>query len=252
MVQAPKATTVDDGQFAATRWTIVRAAGDSQIASNHAGAALSELCHIYWRPLYLYLRREGFGLEDAQDLTQGFFAELIRDRSYRRADRQKGRFRSFLLGALKHFVANSRESAQRQKRGGGLIRELFDDRIVSELEAQVQSTQQWSASTLFDREWAAALLHQTLDRLAQECALAGKSPLFEELRAHLAGTNDEGVAYDEISRRLQRSAVTLRSDMGRLRTRYRALLREEVRGTVTELAEVDDELRYLCQVIAQS
>ena len=241
-----------DGEFAATRWTVVRAAGDSQIDSTHAGAALAELCRIYWRPLYLFVRREGYGSEDAQDLTQGFFAELIRDRSYRRADRQKGRFRSFLLGALKHFVANSRESAGRQKRGGGFIRELFDSRVVSELEAQVQTSQRWDASALFDREWAAALLRQTLERLGQECALAGKTPLFEELRAYLAGTSDEGVSYDEISRRLQRNAVTLRSDMGRLRARYRAILREEVRGTVTDLAEVDDELRYLCQVIAQS
>ena len=105
-------------QFVSTRWTVVLAAGDSRLSSDRVLDALSELCRIYWRPLYLFLRREGISAEDAQDLTQGFFAELIRDRSYLRADREKGRFRSFLLGALKHFVADARDRERAQKRGG--------------------------------------------------------------------------------------------------------------------------------------
>src|SRR5450432_3165480 len=243
---------MQDGQFVSTRWTVVLAAGNSQLPSARAGEALSELCRIYWRPLYLFLRRENIGPEDAQDLTQGFFAELIRDRSYRRADREKGRFRSFLLGALKHFVADARDGEQTQKRGGGKIRELFDESTIAEVEAQLRTAGNWSASTLFDREWAAALVHQTFDRLAQECDIAGKKALFDGLRPYLAGGGDEAIPYDEISHRLHRSAVTLRSDVGRLRTRYRTILREEVRGTVIEPGEVDDELRYLCQVLAQA
>ncbi len=177
---------------------------------------------------------------------------LIRDRSYRRADREKGRFRSFLLGALKHFVADARDGRMAQKRGGGKIHELFDEYAVAEVEAQVQSGVNWTASALFDREWAAALLRQTLDRLAQESALAGRTVLFDALRPFLAGAGDATIPYEKLSQQLHRSAVTLRSDVNRLRTRYRAILREEVRGTVLEPEEVDDELRYLFQVIAQT
>lgn len=244
--------TQNDGQFVATRWTVVLAAGDSQLSTGHAWEALSELCRIYWRPLYLFLRHQGSGAEDAQDLTQAFFAKLIRDRTYRRADRERGRFRSFLLAALKHFVADARDSSQAQKRGGGQIRELFDDGAIAEVEAQLQTPGRWSASVLYDREWAAALLRQTLDRLAQECALAGRTPLFEALRPYLAGAGDETIPYQELTERLHRNPVTLRSDVARLRTRYRTILREEVRGTVLAPDDVDDELRYLWQVIAQT
>jgi len=241
-----------DGYFVSTRWTMVIRAGDSQQPSAAAGQALSDLCRIYWRPLYLFLRREGIGSEDAQALTQGFFVMLIRDRTYRRADREKGRFRSFLLGALKHFVADARDVAQAQKRGGGKVHELFDQTAITEVEAQLHGAERWSSSALFDREWAAALLRQTLDRLAQECAIAGKAGLFQGLRDYLAGTKDEAIPYEEISQRLHRNATTLRSDVGRLRTRYRAILREEVSGTVTEPGEVEAELRYLFQVLAHT
>ena len=116
----------------------------------------------------------------------------------------------------------------------------------------METAEKWSATALYDREWAAALLRQTLDRLAQESALAGRAALFDALRAYLAGTSDEAIPYEQLSQRLHRNAATLRSDVARLRTRYRAILREEVRGTVVEPGEVDDELRYLWQVIAQT
>src|SRR4030095_4638271 len=112
-------TTTRDSSFASTRWTVVRQAADSQTASQHALSALSELCQVYWRPVYVFLRRQGIAEHDAQDLTQGFFAELIDSRSYTRADPTKGRFRSFLLGTLKHFVAHTRDHDRAQKRGGG-------------------------------------------------------------------------------------------------------------------------------------
>ena len=238
-----------DGQFASTRWTVVLDAGASAVSPARALDALSELCRIYWRPLYLFLRREGIRTEDAQDLTQGFFAELIRDRAHLRADREKGRFRSFLLGALKHFVADARDREQAQKRGGGKIREPFDEATISEAENQVARNERWQADRVYDREWAETLLRQALARLAQECAFAGKAPLFEALKSHLSPDGEEAVPYDELSARVRRPAATLRKDAERLRARYGEILREEVCGTVTDPAEVDEELRYLCQTL---
>jgi DNA-directed RNA polymerase specialized sigma24 family protein len=243
-------TTNRDGSFASTSWTVVFEAARSQASSSQALSALSELCALYWRPLYLFLRREGFNSDDAQDLTQGFFAHLIETRAYTRAQPAKGRFRSFLLGALKHFVAHARDRDRAKKRGGGTICLPITDATIVEVEAQTNYVETWSADHVYEREWAAALLRRALDRLGQECALAGKSALFDCLKFHLSGTNETAVAYEEVSGRLGRPTATLRSDVARLRARYRAILREEVCGTVEEASQVDDELRYLCQVMA--
>jgi len=238
-----------DGQFASTRWTVVLDAGASAVSSARALDALSELCRIYWRPLYLFLRREGISAEDAQDLTQGFFAELIRDRSYLRADRERGRFRSFLLGGLKHFVADARDREQAQKRGGGKIREVFDETAIDEAERQVARNERWGAHLVYDHEWAETLLRQAFDRLAQERAFVGKAALFEALKSHLSPSLEEAVPYQELSARLQRPAPTLRKEVERLRARYGEILREEIGGTVSHPAEVDEELRYLCHAL---
>jgi DNA-directed RNA polymerase specialized sigma24 family protein len=238
--------------FASTRWTVVLEAGESRAASAQALSALSELCQIYWRPLYSFLRKQGFGPDDAQDLTQGFFADLIENRSYARADPDKGRFRSFLLGALKHFVADVRDRGRALKRGGGTALENLDNKAVAEAEAQIARARKWQPDDIYDREWAASLLRQTLGRLAQECALAGRSELFVYLKPYLAATEESAIPYEEMARLLHRPVPTLRSDLARLRARYRAVLREEVSGTVLEPAEVDDELRYFCHVLAAS
>ena len=241
-----------DGLFASTRWTMVLKAGDSAAASGQSLNALSELCQIYWRPLYLFLRREGHRPDDAQDLTQGFFADLIESRAYARADRNKGRFRSFLLGALKHFVADARDRDRAQKRGGGIIPEQLDDKAIAEVEAQVGRAARWNSDQVYDREWASALLRLTLGRLEQECRLAGKAELFAYLKPYLSVTEDTAIPYEETSQRLRRPVTTLRSDVARLRARYRAVLREEVRGTVIEDSEIDDELRHLCRVLVEA
>src|SRR5882724_10918362 len=149
-----------DELFASTRWTMVLGASDSATASADAVSALSELCQIYWRPLYAFLRKQGYGPEDAQDLAQGFFADLIKTRTYARADREKGRFRSFLLGALKHFIADRRDRDRAQKRGGGIIPEELDDKTIAEVEAQVGRMAKWNSDQVYDREWAAALLNR--------------------------------------------------------------------------------------------
>jgi DNA-directed RNA polymerase specialized sigma24 family protein len=239
-----------DELFTSTRWTVVLEAGDSATASAHAFSALSELCQIYWRPLYAFLRRQGYGPEDAQDLTQGFFADLIETRAYTRADREKGRFRSFLLGALKHFIADARDRGQALKRGGGMIPVKLDDKAIAEAEAQIARATKWQADDVYDREWAASLLRQALGRLAQECTLAGKAELFSYLKPYLAATEESTIPYDEMAQRSHRPVTTLRSDVARLRRRYRVILREEVRGTLLQATEVDEELRHLCRALA--
>ena len=145
-------TTTRESAFASTRWTIVHQAADSQTASQHALSALTELCQIYWRPVYVFLCRQGVAQHDAQDLTQGFFADLIDSRAYARADPAKGRFRSFLLGALKHFVGHQRERDQAQKRGGGALPVQLDEQAIAEADMYAASYRKWGADGVFDRE----------------------------------------------------------------------------------------------------
>ena len=227
----------------------MRQAADSQTASQHALSALSELCQIYWRPVYVFLRRQSIPQHDAQDLTQGFFANLIESRAYTRADPMKGRFRSFLLGTLKHFLAHARDRDRAQKRGGGTVPVELDETAISEAEAYASGCTHWSAEGVFEREWAASLARQTLDRLAQEYELGGKAALFEALKSRLIAGEAAASPYEELANRLGRTAAHLRVDVTRLRARYRAILREEVSGTVVDPRDVDEELRYLRQAM---
>jgi hypothetical protein len=202
-------TRTRNESFNSTRWTLVLAAGDSDATPSQSLEALSELCRIYWRPIFLFLRRQGSNPDDAQDLTQGFFAHLIESRAYARADPD-----------------------------------------IAEADARAEASQAWSAERVYEREWAETLLRQVLDRLAEECALAGKDELFKQLNSHLSVSSEAAVPYEEMSLRLGRPITTLRSDVARLRSRYRAILREEVGGTVAKASEVDAELRHLCEVLA--
>jgi len=243
-------STVRDSLFGSTRWTLVRQAADSQTSSEHALVALSELCQIYWRPVYLFLRRQGIPQHDAQDLTQSFFADLIENRAYARADELKGRFRSFLLGTLKHFLAHARDRDRAQKRGGGVQQVHLDEAALLEAETYAAPNQNWSPDGVFEREWAASLLRPALDRLAQEYTVAGKDALFEALKVYLTGGPSAAVPYEEMAKRLGRAATTLRSDVARLRARYRAILREEVGSTVVDPGDIDEELRHLREAMA--
>ena len=239
-----------DSSFASTRWTVVRQAADSQTASQHALSALSELCQIYWRPVYVFLRRQGIPEHDAQDFTQGFFAELIDSRAYTRADPMKGKFRSFLLGTLKHFVAHVRDYDRAQKRGSGNMPVQLDDAALSEAETYASRCKDWSADGIFDREWAASVARQALDRLAQEYELGGKAALFEALKTRLTTGEAAAIPYEELANRLGRTAAHLRVEVTRLRARYGAILRDEVKGTVIHSSDVDEELRYLRQAMS--
>jgi RNA polymerase sigma factor (sigma-70 family) len=244
-------TSTRDSSFASTRWTVVRQAADSQTASQHALSALTELCQIYWRPVYVFLRRQGVAQHDAQDLTQGFFADLIESRAYARADPTKGRFRSFLLGTLRHFVAHARDRDHAQKRGGASVPVQLDEAAISEAETCASRSDHWSADGVFEREWAASLARQALDRLGQEYELGGKSALFEALKSRLTASEVAAIPYEELANRLGRTAAHLRVDVTRLRARYRAILREEVSSTVVDPRDVDEELRYLRQAMVR-
>jgi len=212
-------TSTRESSFASTRWTVVRQAADSQTVSQHALSALSELCQIYWRPVYVFLRRQGIPQHDAQDLAQGFFADLIESRAYTRADPMKGRFRSFLLGTLKHFVGHTRDHDRAQKRGAGAAPIELNEAAISEAEKYASCYNHRSSDRVFDREWAASLARQTLDRLAQEYELAGKSALFEALKSRLTAGEATNIPYEELANRLGRTAAHLRVDVARLRAR---------------------------------
>jgi len=227
--------------FATTHWTVVLAAG--QARSPQAASALEELCRTYWFPLYAYARRRGHTKEDAEDLTQAFFARLLERNSFAGLDAEKGKFRAFLLASLKHFLANERDKATTQKRGGGAP-PLSLDWQTADTQFQVAATNEPSPDKSFDREWALALLAKVIVRLQTECANEGKARLFEQLKQFLtAGTAEP--AQREIARALGMEEGAVRVAIHRLRKRYRQLLRDEIAHTLADPAMVDEEMRAL-------
>jgi RNA polymerase sigma factor (sigma-70 family) len=229
------------GQFQTTHWSTVITAGPND--SEAASAAMARLCQTYWQPLFLYIRRLGHGPEDAQDLTQEFFARLLAKDYLKAVDRAKGKFRSFLLTAVKRFLANEWDRANRQKRGGGmevlsLESEDFGGRHPGGL------VDDRTPDKVFEQRWAAVLLEQVFTRLAVEMAADGKENLFQELRGFLTGGTD-GNSYPEMARRLEMSEGTVRVNVHRLRQRYRQLLRLEIAHTVDSPEGIDDEIRCL-------
>jgi RNA polymerase sigma-70 factor (ECF subfamily) len=228
-------------QFASTRWSLVALAG--QRDAPESAEALASLCRLYWYPLYAYARRRLPTPEDAQDLTQAFFARLLEKEYLRQADPQRGRFRAFLLTAFNHFLAKERERAHAQKRGGGRS-PLALDFQKGEHRYQHEPNHTATAELLFERRWALTLLEQVLARLRDESAQAGKERLFEALKVTLTG---EEVArpYAELAAELGLSSEALKVTVHRLRRRYGELLRAEIAETVSSDAEVEDELRDL-------
>jgi RNA polymerase sigma-70 factor (ECF subfamily) len=233
---------------------MILAAGRSQASPEVARAALAQLCQIYWGPLYTFVRSRGYATHDAQDLTQSFFAYLIEHKIYARADRQKGKFRSFLLASLKNFLQHAYDREQTLKRGGSLDFLPLDDARAEAAESLFQthfvSAEPAGEERVFERSWAEALVGAGLERLAAEQKAEGKEKLFGKLRIFLAGSADPLPTYDDLAVRLSLPASTLRSQVSRLRARYREFLRAEVRRTVETDAEVDGELHELFQVLA--
>jgi RNA polymerase sigma-70 factor (ECF subfamily) len=230
--------------FATTHWTVVLAAGRS--SDPQARAALEELCRTYWFPLYAYVRRRGHSKEDAEDLTQAFFARFLEKNYLADLDSKRGRFRAFLLAALKHFLANEWDRSQRQKRGGD-VPHLSLDWQTADTQFQVAAANQQSPDAAFDREWATALLAKVIERLRAECASEGKTAHFDELKAFLTSGKRE-VSYPEAARALEMEETAVRVAVHRLRKRYRQLLRAEIANTLADPAQVDEELRALFSV----
>jgi len=222
------------GRFAATRWTIVLAAGHG--ASPQAGRALEELCRTYWYPLYAYVRRRGYESHEAEDLTQEFFARLLAQNYLADVDRERGKFRSFLLASLMHFLANEWDRAHAQKRGGGQVLVSLD----AETRYQREPVDEASADKLLDRAWAVALLDQVLARLEAE----SEPKQFAALKPFLTAGRD-AIPYAEVAGKLGTTEGAVKVAVHRLRKRYRALLREEIAHTVASPSEIDEEIRHL-------
>jgi RNA polymerase sigma factor (sigma-70 family) len=229
-------------RFATTRWSVVLAAsGGTSSAVVHE--ALTTLCEIYWYPLYAFLRSRGHRAEDAQDLTQAFFARLLEKQTIRSADPARGRFRSFLLVSLKNFTANERDRGRAEKRGGGEpIASLEIE--TAEGRFQLEPPTDETPERVFDRRWALTLLERVMLRLRAEMARRDHSPQFDALKAYLTGDQPQ-LTYAESASELGTSEGAVKVAVHRLRKRFRELVRDEIAQTVSSADEVEDELRHL-------
>lgn len=245
MNQANLSSQWKDHCFASTHWSVVLAAGQSASAGRQE--ALEQLCRAYWYPLYAFVRRQGYRPHDAQDLTQAFFERLLEKNYVGQANPGKGRFRSFLLGALKHFLADDWDKVRAQKRGGGQT--VFSlDAEKAEGRYYLEPADNHSPEKIYERGWVLIVLEEAARRLGQEYAAAAKAALFEELRRFEPGEPD-GLSYAEAAARLGMPENTLKSHVRRLRQRNRELVRAVIAETVATPAEVDEEIRHLLLVL---
>ena len=242
--------TLQEGgaSFATTHWSVVAQSALTDVPE--ASKALEQLCEMYWPPIYSFIRRRGYAPADAQDLTQSFFAFLLRTKAYARADRQQGRFRSFLLGSVKHFLSDNWDRDRAVKRGGDFEFVSLDQQTAETFYDPV-SADDSSAECLFDVRWAKTLTSSALNALRQELEAEGKTQLFEQLKTFLIGGSDLP-SYDEASTRTGLPAATVKTHVHRLRLRYREIVRREVARTVSTPHEIDGELHYLCRVLTQA
>ena len=231
--------------FVTTHWSVVLAAGHTD--STKARAALETLCRDYWYPLYAFVRRLGQGPEDAEDLVQAFFARCLEKNYLGAVDQAKGRFRSFLLVALKRFLANEWDKSRAQKRGGASP-VVSLDALTAEQRYALEPAEQLSADRLFERRWALTLLEKVLARLRAEQEAAGKRDAFEALKDVLAG--GRSTPYAVLAAKLEMSEGAIKVAVHRLRTRYRELLEEEIANTVSSREDVTEERRYLLSVLS--
>ena len=241
---APKLVPVD-ARFSTTRWSVVLSAGHRTAGGRDSFASL---CQASWFPLYAYVRRRGHTPEDAQDLTLAFFTRLMEMNWVASADQTKGRFRTFLLTAMKHFLADEWDRERAQKRGGG-IAPLALELATAEAQYAREPVDAETPEHIFERRWALTLLDQVLARLRSEYERDGKGALFEALHPTLVGERT-AQPYGELADSLDSSEAAIKSAVHRLRQRYRQLLREEITGTVGVPTDVDDELRHLFAILS--
>lgn len=231
-------------RFATTHWSMVLAAGGA--TSTQASAALAELCRTYWYPLYAFLRHRGYSVHDAQDLTQEFFVRLVERRKLAGVTRTGGRFRSYLLAAMRRFLVDEWRRGRARKRGSGQV--VLLDPEEAETRFRRESAESVTPERLFEQNWALAVLESVYEGLRREYEASGKAEWFEALKFCLTG--DRGKErYAVLAERLGVSQNTVKSSVHRLRRRYRDLLRDTVGCTVADPAEVEDEMRYLMRVL---
>lgn len=238
---SPGAPDAPRKYFATTRWTVVLTAGSATAPG--AGQALEELCSTYWFALYAFVRRQGHSKEDAEDLVQGFFARFFEKNYLDGVSSEKGKFRSFLLAALKHFLANEWDRAGRQKRGGHATH-LSLDWDEAHTRYQVDPADQLTPDKLYDRAWAVMLLERVLARLRQENLADGKLAVFDRLKPFLT-LGKGAIPYSEAAKELNLTEEAARVAVHRLRRRYRELLREEVAQTLSHPGQIEEEMRAL-------
>jgi len=236
-----------ESSFQATRWTQVVNARDP--TSPQGARALEELCRAYWYPLYAFVRRKGYAPQEAEDLTQGFFARFLEKRYLDDVAREKGKFRTFLLCALEHFLANEWDKSQRVKRGGGATLLPLETRGGEDRYAQ-EPTDRATPEEAFDRHWAESILARVLGRLRKDFEDSAAASRFDALKPFLLG-EPGGEAYAVVAERLRLSEQGVKSAVHRLRQRFRALFREEIAQTVATRAEIDEELRYLVRLMTR-
>ena len=231
--------------FETTRWSVVVAAGGDD--SSAARAALATLCETYWYPLYAYVRRRGTSPDDARDLTQGFLASLLERRDFEHLHQERGRFRAFLLASLQHFVANEAARHRAQKRGGDItfLPLAFDD---AEGRYRIEPEDSVTPETLYERRWALTVIDRVLADLRREWHAAGDEAEFDELKACLLGVNPAG-GYAAIAVRLGSSEGAVKTAVHRLRRSFQAALRKDIAETVSDPADVDDEIKYLVRAL---
>ena len=234
-------------RFATTRWTTVNAA--NRDSSADSATALAELCEIYWPPLYGYLRRRGYRPEDAQDLTQGFFARLLETQAIRSADPARGRFRAFLLTALKRHVINEYERSASARRGGRQVHLALDFEEAERM-YNLDRGDDDTPERVFDRKWAAIALDRTLGRLRDEYDQAGKGLLARTLMPYLTDTGDLPT-YRDAAATLGLTEGAVKVAVHRLRQRYGAILRLEIADTVLDRQEVEAEMRELLRAVSR-
>lgn len=232
------------GQFSTTRWSVVLLAG--QELSTESAVALEKLCRAYWQPICSFARRKGWNEEDAKDLTQEFFAHLLARKDFAGLDPRKGKFRTFLLAAFTHFLANAHDRANALKRGGGKIVSL--DEIAADEIAGISSAGELAPETLYDLRWAKTILQTALQRLKEEMLQANKEAQFHELKPFLTASA-EGVEYTMAAGKLGVEVSSVPVLVHRLRQRYRELVRQEVAQTVCSPTELEEEMRHLFAVL---
>jgi RNA polymerase sigma-70 factor (ECF subfamily) len=241
----PESGEIGRAVFATTHWSVVLAASGGDTSRSHQ--ALSRLCHSYWYPLYAYLRRRGYNPQDAEDLTQEFFARLLRRDSFSRVTREGGRFRSFLLKSLNRFLTDQWRRARSQKRDAGQV--ISIDTARAESRYSIEPVEAQTPEKAYDRAWALTLLASTFQSLRGEYTQSGKASLFETLKFCLTGERSS-VPYADLGRQLNLPENTVKTLVHRLRRRYRELLRAEVAKTVVRPDDIDEELRSLFRALA--